>query len=186
MKWQYSPADLSCQESAYKRTNIPNVNLDTDLDFHWGGGLLFRFRLFDHVVLLRAGSGLLTLLSLPKISSAQLMQHVGTHEGRQRVGRVVVCQGWRFGQEPPVARAVAGAGGCSRCPDAAGARCRTPRTPAGRAEGGTGSRSTCGPIARAGRSALCCARTWRVTLTCWSTLGARAHPVPLQNSTRWP
>ena len=91
-------------------------------------------------------------LSLPKTSSMQLMPHVDTREVPHRVGRVVVCQGWRFGQELPAARAVAGAGGRSRCPDAAGARCRTARTPAGRAEGGTGSRSACGPIARAGRS----------------------------------
>src|ERR1035437_1458350 len=68
--------------------------------------------------------GLGLAVSLPKISSAQLMPHGGTHEALHRVGRVVVCQGWRFRSEPPVARAVAGAGGRSRCPDAAGARCR--------------------------------------------------------------
>ena len=33
-------------------------------------------------------------------------------------GRVVVCQGWRIGQGLRAARAVAGAGGRSRCPDA--------------------------------------------------------------------
>jgi pimeloyl-ACP methyl ester carboxylesterase len=92
-------------------------------------------------------------LSLPKTPSMQLMPHVDTHEVLHRVGRVVVCEGWRFGQEPRAARAVAGAGGRSRCPDAAGARCRTARTPPGRAGGGAGSRSACGPVARAGRSA---------------------------------
>ena len=76
------------------------------------------------------------------------MPHVDTHEAPHRVGRVVVCQGSRFGQEPPAARAGAGAGGHSRCPDAAGARCRTARTPAERAEGGTCSRSACDPVAR--------------------------------------
>jgi hypothetical protein len=40
-------------------------------------------------------------LFLPKISSVQLMRHVGIHGALHRVGRVVVCQGWRFGQEPP-------------------------------------------------------------------------------------
>src|SRR3984893_15813419 len=92
-------------------------------------------------------------LPLPKTSSVQLMAHAGTREAPHRVGRVVVCQGSRSGQEPRGARAVAGAGGRSRCPDAAGARCRTARTPAGRAEGGPGSRSACGPVAHAGRSA---------------------------------
>ena len=92
-------------------------------------------------------------LSLPKTPSMQLMPHVDTHEVLHRVGSVVVCEGWRFGQEPRAARAVAGAGGRSRCPDAAGARCRTARTPPGRAGGGAGSRSASGPVARAGRSA---------------------------------
>src|SRR5207245_314459 len=92
-------------------------------------------------------------LPLPKTSSVQLMPRVGTHEALHRAGRVVVYQGWRFGQGSRAARAVAGADGRWRCPDAAGARCRTARTPGGRAEGGTGSRSACGPVARAGRSA---------------------------------
>ena len=75
-------------------------------------------------------------LSLPKTSSMQFMPHAGTHEALHRVGRVVVCEGWRFGQEPPAARAVGGAGGafarpwCGRCP------LRTARTPAGRYAGG--------------------------------------------------
>src|ERR1017187_5329708 len=58
-------------------------------------------------------------LPLPKTSSVQLMPHGGTREAPHRVGRVVVYQGWRFGQEPRAARAVAGAVGRSRCPDAA-------------------------------------------------------------------
>ena len=37
---------------------------------------------------------------LPKISSVQLMPHVGTHGTLHRVGRVVVYRGWRFCQEP--------------------------------------------------------------------------------------
>jgi hypothetical protein len=86
-------------------------------------------------------------------SSVQLMPHVGTHGAPRRVGRVFVCQGSRFGQELPAVRAVAGAGGRPRCPDGAGARCRSAQTPAGRAGGGTGSRSGCGPGARVGRSA---------------------------------
>ena len=68
-------------------------------------------------------------LPLPKTPSVQLMPHGGTREAPHRVGRVVVYQGWRFDQEPRAARAVAGAVGRSRCPDAAGARCRTARTP---------------------------------------------------------
>src|ERR1022692_2470194 len=47
------------------------------------------------------------------------MPHGGNREAPHRVGRVVVYQGWRFGQEPRAARAVAGAVGRSRCPDAA-------------------------------------------------------------------
>ena len=91
--------------------------------------------------------------ALAETSSVQLMPHAGTHEALHRVGRVVVHRGRRIGQGPRVARAVAAAGGRSRCPDEASARCRTARTPAGRAEGGTGSRSAYGPVARAGRSA---------------------------------
>ena len=53
------------------------------------------------------------------------MPHVDTHGALRRVGRVVVHQGWRIGQESGALRAVAGAGGRSRCLDAAGARCRT-------------------------------------------------------------
>jgi hypothetical protein len=64
----------------------------------------------------------------PKISSAQLMPHAGTHGALRRANRAVVREDWRFGQGPPAARAVAGAAGRSRCPDAAGAHGRTART----------------------------------------------------------
>jgi hypothetical protein len=37
----------------------------------------------------------------------------GTHEALRQAGRVVVCQGWRFGQGLRAARALAGAGGLS-------------------------------------------------------------------------
>src|ERR1019366_485105 len=43
-------------------------------------------------------------LPLPKTSSVQLMPHGGTREAPHRVRRVVVYQGWRFGQEPRAAR----------------------------------------------------------------------------------
>ena len=62
-------------------------------------------------------------------------------------------QGWRIGQELPAVRAVTGAGGRWRRPGAGGVRCRSAQTPAGRGGGGTGSRSACGPAARADRSA---------------------------------
>jgi hypothetical protein len=60
-------------------------------------------------------------LPLPKTSSMQLMPHAGTHEVPHRVGRVVECEGWRFGQEPRVVgsgwrgRALA-MPWCARCP----------------------------------------------------------------------
>jgi hypothetical protein len=43
---------------------------------------------------------LMVTLSLPKTSSMQFMLHAGTHEALHRVGRVVVYEGWRFGQVP--------------------------------------------------------------------------------------
>jgi hypothetical protein len=49
--------------------------------------------------------GALMWLSVPKTSSVQLMLHAGTHGVPRRAGRGVVCEGWRFGQEPGRTRA---------------------------------------------------------------------------------
>jgi hypothetical protein len=64
-----------------------------------------------------------TFLTSPvATSSMQLMPHVDTHEAPRRVGRVAESEDWRSGQEPQAVRAVAGADGRSRRPDAASAR----------------------------------------------------------------